>query len=64
MTNEDEKLAIFELEMLKTYGLKPYELEQIDLFTIQIWLQQELKQKVKSVKQQIFNSIKNGRTNN
>ena len=71
--NLEKEFALFERKMLLKYGLKPYELEKIELFTLNVWSQFEKENKVLMKKiriiqeqQQIFErmKIKNGRTNN
>ena len=54
----------FEFQMFETFGIKPYELEQMDLFTLSGWLQMKKKNILKLQQQKIFEMMKNGNTRN
>lgn len=43
--NQEFEFATFERKMLLKYGLRPHELEEVDMYTIRSWELQELREK-------------------
>ena len=62
--NNEQSFLEFEFQMFETFGFKPYELEQMDLFTLYGWLKLKQKKMLKLQQDKIFEGLKDGRTRN
>lgn len=54
MKVEQEKaFALFELDILRKFGIKPFELEQMDMFTIRTWQNKQKEEMIAQLKKAI-----------